>query len=174
MKEKFLKTMGFGITVFSAVIGGVSGIVTIYSSSDIVKTVSQFITYGCIVIVLVMIITYLITWFEIRMKNDGILEKISNIESQMHSFSSLSNITLQVSKLEQGIVDLKEDNIKIQENLQNLMADSQTIFCPIKTSSYAENSEDVNNELYKLLKEKKNELKELHIICFGRNGFAVL
>lgn len=172
MKEKFLKTMGFGITVFFTVIGWVSAIVTVYSSSNIVKTFSQFITYVCIAIVALMIVMYLITWFESRMKNDDILEKIAHIESQMDSFSSLSNITSQVSKLEQNIVDLKEGNIKIHENIQNLNSDPQTIFCPVKTSSYVENSEDVNNELYKLLKEKKKELKELHIICFGRNGFG--
>lgn len=172
MKEKFLKTIGFGITVFLTIIGVVSGIVTVYSSSDIVKTVSQFITYVCIAIVIVMIVVYLITWFENGMRNDDILEKISNIESQMGSFGSLSNISTQVSKLEQDIVDLKESNIKIQENTQSLKADSQTVFCPVKTSSYVENSEDVNNELYRLLKEKKKELKELHIICFGRNGFG--
>lgn len=172
MKEKFLKTIGFGVTVFFAVIGVVSGLVTVYSSSDTVQMVSQFITYVCIAIVVVMIVMYLITWFEIGMKNNDILEKISNIESQMDSFSNLSNISTQVSKLEQDIVDLKKSNILIQENTQSLKADSQTIFCPVKTSSYVENSEDVNNELYKLLKEKKNELKELHIICFGRNGFG--
>lgn len=108
MKEKFLKTIGFGVTVFFAVIGVVSGLVTVYSSSDTVQMVSQFITYVCIAIVVVMIVMYLITWFEIGMKNNDILEKISNIESQMDSFSNLSNISTQVSKLEQDIVDLKK------------------------------------------------------------------
>jgi len=172
MKKKFLKTIGSGVTVFFAVIGGVSAIVTVYSSSDIVKAVSQFITYVCIAIVAVMIVMYLITWFETEMKNDKILDKISNIEGRMGSLSRLSNIISQVSNLEQDIKDLKEGNIKIQENTQNLKADPQTIFCPVKTSSYVENSEDVNNELYRLLKEKKKEIKELHIICFGRNGFG--
>lgn len=172
MKDERLKKIRFGITVFFTVIGVASELATIYFSSDLVKAVSQFITYVCLAVVAIMIVIYVIRWFESGTKYGEILQGISQLDQKIDNLSGLSNFETQANIFRNDIESLKKETAQIQKNTQKLNIDSQITFCPVKTSSYVENSEDVNNELYRLLKNKKKEIKELHIICFGRNGFG--
>lgn len=172
MKDSGLKKIRFGITVIFAVMGVISELVTICSLSDLVKTVSQFITYICLAVVAIMIVIYVILWLEAGTKYGEILQVISQLDQKMDNLHGLSNFEAQTNIVQKDIESLKNETAQIQMNTQKLNIDPQIIFCPVKTSSYVENSEDVNNELYRLLKNKKKDIKELHIICFGRNGFG--
>lgn len=162
--EEYFKKIGFVITLVLAVVGAISAVVTIYAPvNNIVRTVSLFVTYVCFAALAVMLVMYLIKWLEIGIKNGETFQIVAKLEQDIRGVEDIAG---QINELKNDITALKE------ENNRNLEIDSQKKFCPIKTSSYIESSEDVNNELHKLLKNKVNEIKELHIICFGRNGFG--
>ena len=176
MKEKFLEKRGFTITFILAVLDAIAVCVTIYFPDGNVKMVIQIVTSIVLAILAVIVVMYLIAWFEAGIKGGKALNKISDIENEIKNFSNslnnVLNVTNRIDNLEQNIVTLIKKSEQIQMNIQDLKTDSQKEFCPVTTSSYVESSEDVNNELYRLLKDKKKDIKEIHIICFGRNGFG--
>lgn len=176
MKEKFLEKKGFFVSLILSILDAVAVFVTIYAPDGKVKAVMQVIAFIGLATLAIIIIMYLIAWFQSGINKGEVLEKILEIESKIDGFKeSLDDglkFTNRIDGFEQNIETLIKKNDQIQMNIEDLKTNSQKEFCPITTSSYVENSEDVNNELYKLLKEKKDELKELHIICFGRNGFG--
>lgn len=172
MKDERLKKVRFGITCSFTVISMVSGLVTIYSPEGIVKTVSQFVTYVCLAVVVIMMVMYVILWLEAGTKYGEILQEISQLHEKIDNLNGLSNFQIQTNLFKADIEILKEGTAQIQKNTQSLNVDPKIAFCPVKTSSYVDSSEDVNTELYSLLKNKKKDIKELHIICFGRNGFG--
>lgn len=176
MKEKFLEKKGFIVSLILGILDAVAIFVTIYGPDGKVKTTMHVIAFIGLATLAIIIIMYLIAWFQVGINKGKVLEKILEIESKIDNFKeSLDDglkYTNRIDGFEQNIETLIRKNDQIQMNIEDLKTDSQKEFCPVTTSSYVESSEDVNLELYRLLKDKKRDIKEIHIICFGRNGFG--
>lgn len=176
MKEKFLERKGFSVTFILGILDAVAVFVTIFSPDGKVKTAMQIVAFIGLAALAMIIVLYLIAFFQVGIKKSEVLEKILDIESKIGNFKeSLDDVlksTNRIDGLEQNIETLMEKNEQTKKNIEDLKIDSQKEFCPVTTSSYVESSEEVNLELYRLLKDKKRDIKEIHIICFGRNGFG--
>lgn len=142
MKEKFLKKMGFAINSCLAAIGGVSGLIGIYAPEE--HMVKEFFQF--VTGVCIVLLTVMFVMYLTAWFENGM--QVRTLLNEISNFKKESAYFLGTSN------------------------GQKTNFCPVKTSSYVENSEDVSNELYKLLKDKRKEIEELDIICFGRNGFG--
>ena len=167
--NKFLDKVGVKISVLSAIIGVISDIASDFALDSKSGEFFQFIKDISIGIFFMMLAVYAIKWLETGIKAGEMNEEIKSLKREIARFNELFPI---VEQMKQDIEEVKTSNIQLEASIQNLKNDPQKNLCPIKNSSYVETSEDVNNELYELLKVKKKEIKELHIICFGRNGFG--
>ena len=149
------------ITVAFTIIASTAAVISaVASENPSLKQISLIIMYICIAVVVIMIVIYIVGFFESRVDEkeftEGILEESKKIKSD-------TNHLIEWVKM----LDARGYNC----DTENFKRDYQE-FCPIRNSSYAENSEEVNSALFKLLQERTSEIKKLDIICFGRQGFG--
>lgn len=160
MLEKYTKGIRSVIIIAATIIGAAAGVASALSSKDtMLNKISMIVMWICIAVVIVMSVIYGVIFFETRINGKNLTDLTMEMVKQTEKFKDATN-------------DMVEKTSVLKQSIENFERDYQERFCPVRTSSYADNSEEVNTALFKLLKEREKEISELHIICFGRQGFG--
>lgn len=93
-----------------------------------------------------------------------------------YTAKQVTNIFKKLQNSEQTLTDL---NSKLQDLMKakngdetNPLSSRRYETCPALEKTYYSDVDDVDSELRKLLRSSDPRIKELHIICYGRNGFG--
>lgn len=154
MKKKDKKKMsGFTLisSIFAAVVTILSGMVGIFNQSQEIKDFAHNIFYSSIIVVIIFM------GFFVYIEISNMDEKLDSFEKSVEKF--------------QKLCDKIGNDLQVPGNCSVQEDTNKKVLCPIQESSYVEDSVRVGNELCDIIDKEKN-IKELHIICFGRNGFG--
>lgn len=170
MSKKGSRKIKSVIAIAATIIATTAGVISAISD-NLLKQISLVVMYMSIAVVIVVLVIYVINFFEDRQNGKNLTDLTAEMVTQAEKFKSAAGDMLEkTGVLNKSIEALGTENQKIKESIENFERDYQERFCPVRTSSYANNAEEVNSELLKLLKERK--INELRIICFGRQGFG--
>lgn len=153
--------------------GSLAGVVAaIPATNSKLKSISLFIMYISIAVLIVMFVSYIVGLLE-KLNGKKFIEVITETLGYVTEFKSVADDMFKKTEiLNHSIEDFNRANVKIENSFKNFEKEIQNRYCPVRTSSYADNAEEVNSALLSLLKKREREIKELHIICFGRQGFG--
>lgn len=155
MKKKDIKKMKKNFTLMISMISGIIAVlavmVEIFDQSQEIKNLAHIIFYVSIILVIIFM------GFFVYIEISNMDEKIDSFEKSVEKFQELCDT------IENDLQVIGNCSVQDDANKKNL--------CPIQESSYVEDSVRVGNELCDII-DKGKKLKELHIICFGRNGFG--
>lgn len=132
--------------------GFIATVVTVFNDNTIIVKIGKISLFICMIWAIGLSICCLYKW------GKNMYKKISNIDKLGELIEKLQQLSEQLE-------------YKLQLPGNNLVQGDKNVFCPITSSSYVDDSSIVGNELCKIIDNEKN-IKELHIICFGRNGFG--
>ncbi|WP_301006707.1 hypothetical protein [Helicobacter sp. UBA3407] len=166
----FLKKAGKNISSLATLITLTSGAISTFLTDGLPRQICINVTIIGVLVVIGMIVLYLIQFFSVGIDNNDIDEKISNIHTEISTLSTSFNQIKKDIANYKGDMEDKYDEICM--NTKQILNDKRIGMCPIISSSYVEDPEDVNTLLHTLLKNYGEHIKELHIICFGRKGFS--
>lgn len=151
MKKKYtkkIKKWAQILGVFSGVVNILTGLLQIFNQSQEIKESAHTVFYLSIVVVIICMGFF-------------VYIEISNMDEKLDSFE----------KSVEKLCDKIENDLQVPRNCSVQDDTNKKVLCPIQESSYVEDSVRVGNELCDIIDKEKN-IKELHIICFGRNGFG--
>lgn len=160
-----------GITC--TIIAPLAGIIAaIPAANSKLKLISLSVMYISIIVLIVIIVFYIVGLLE-KLNGKKFIEVITETLGYVTEFKiAADDIFKKMEILNHSIEDFNQVNIKIENSFKKFEKEIQNRYCPVRTSSYADNAEEVNSALLDLLKKREKEIKELHIICFGRQGFG--
>lgn len=165
----FLKKTGkitSGFATFVTVVTGIASILT----DGFIKQICSTITIIGFIIVIGIVLLYIIEFLSVGIGNNNIDGKISDINTEIATISTgFNQIKNEIADCK-GVLEGKYNEISAVT--KQVLNDKRIGMCPIISSTYVEDSEDVNTLLHDLLKNQKKDIKELDIICFGRKGFG--
>lgn len=145
--KKIMKIVGIG----GFIIGVLSGVYTIFGDNGIIML-------GCKIIFTIGLISFLIP---IIYYGIGALQALSEKREEKSILQTLDNT---IKQLNQQYERLQKD----LENMEETIGDK--IVCPAYIKTFEYNSTDVTRVTNELL--ERHPESEIHIICFGRNGYG--
>lgn len=96
----------------------------------------------------------------------------SDVDVKTKTINTIDTKLKTVDNVIQEVNLIKESIATIDSNLSGFMASKLIGVCPAHDKTYLKDADEADDELCKLLIERSSEIKELHIICYGRNGFG--
>lgn len=180
--KKSYKIIRAGIAFFSGAAGVVLNLIKSHALTDEnYKSFFQALSSICFGIAAIILIYYIVVLFErwnrIGNKYEDILKNQKDINGDYENiWDRIRNKCEDILKNQKDINDdCKNIGKRLEilcKDIEHLKLERQENACPVQYSNYVVSSEEVNNKLFELLKNRAGEIRELHIICFGRNGFG--
>ena len=165
-KQKDIKKMLGAIGFFSAAIGAVASYATIMLLGSEFNWL-KILTTGVASAGFILFCT--VVWFWITDKTEEVSTFIQNSKNMANVLQRVSESIVEPSNMQTGCQELTGSTFEALKKIQAQLESMNKAMIP--RSNFEYRTSVVTRRLEDFVKDHASEISEVHIICFGRNGY---